>query len=58
LVKNPANYPFSSYQGIIGIQPTILNRNQVLEWFDGKKNFIDYHSSQFQLDSEDMLEDD
>jgi REP element-mobilizing transposase RayT len=57
LTRNPANYTFSSYQEIIGHRPSFLQREQVLEWFDDRRNFIDYHSMQFEIDTELMLED-
>jgi hypothetical protein len=58
LIKNPIAYPYSSYARIIGHQPTLLQRDQILEWFDGQKNFIDYHRMQFELDSQDLFDDD
>jgi putative transposase len=51
LIDNPENWLFSSYQAIIGNQPTIISRNKVLEWFENRSNFIDYHKMQFDLDS-------
>jgi REP element-mobilizing transposase RayT len=37
------NYPYSSYQQLISKSPTFLNREEVLELFDGKDNFIFTH---------------
>ena len=34
------NYPWSSYGSMISDKPSKVNRNEVLEWFDGKSNFI------------------
>jgi putative transposase len=56
-ISNPAEYPYSSYQRIIGNQPTVLQREQVLEWFDGRKNFMEYHMMQFDDYKDKMLED-
>ena len=36
-------YPWSSYQSIISVKPTKVDRETVLEWFDGKENFIETH---------------
>ena len=36
-------YPWSSYQSIISVKPTKVDRKTVLEWFDGKENFIETH---------------
>ncbi|MGE0079508.1 MAG: transposase [Bacteroidales bacterium] len=36
-------YPWSSYQSIISVKPTKVDRKTVLEWFNGKKNFIETH---------------
>jgi putative transposase len=57
LVHHPAQYAFSSYLGLISHQPTLLQREQVLEWFDGRENFINYHNMQFEIDADDFLED-
>ena len=56
LAENPANYTFSSYQAILNSQPTLLMREQVLEWFDGPSNFIDYHNMRFENDFEGFFE--
>ena len=57
LTGNPVNYRFSSYREFISDQPTILQREQVLEWFDGRENFIHFHSSQFNHFTISVLED-
>jgi REP element-mobilizing transposase RayT len=36
-------YPYSSYPIILGNQSTCLQREQVLDWFDGRENFIHFH---------------
>jgi putative transposase len=56
LTDKPTDWLFSSYQTLIGTQPTLLLRDQVLEWFDNRKNFINYHATQFENDEEGMLE--
>jgi len=39
------NYKWSSYQSILSNKPTKLKRNELLEIFEGKENFIQYHRS-------------
>ena len=58
ITQHPSEYPFSSYHEIIGKNRTILQREQVLEWFDGTDNFNAYHSMNFNLFEESQLEDD
>jgi REP element-mobilizing transposase RayT len=56
LSRNPADWEFSSFRAIAGSMPTMVNRDQVLDWFDDRDNFIEYHKEQFNLDEEGMLE--
>jgi REP element-mobilizing transposase RayT len=49
---HPSEYPYSSYQGILGKQKTLLQREQVLDWFDGTDNFVYFHTMSFTIDSE------
>jgi len=42
-VEDFRQYPFSSYQAIVSEKPTNLSRNEVLVWFQGKKNFVNIH---------------
>jgi REP element-mobilizing transposase RayT len=37
------DYIHSSYNSILSEKPTALKRNEVLNWFDGKENFIAFH---------------
>jgi REP element-mobilizing transposase RayT len=37
------NYPYSSYQSIININNTNLKSREVLNWFAGKRNYIEFH---------------
>lgn len=43
---NLALYPWSSYGSVISTQPTKLNRNSVLNIYNSKEEFINYHSTQ------------
>jgi REP element-mobilizing transposase RayT len=38
------DWSFTSYQAIISSKPTLLARNHVLELFEGRENFIQFHS--------------
>jgi putative transposase len=50
LIDNPENWTYSSYRAIISTYSTMINREQVLEWFGGHANFIEYHKMQFEID--------
>jgi len=43
ITESVMNYKFSSYRILLGEGSTKLNRNEILEWFCGKRNFINYH---------------
>ncbi len=53
LIKNFKKYPFSSYQSILSNSKTILQRKEVLNCFNGRKEFIVFHEG---MCNEDMLE--
>ncbi len=38
------DYPWSSYQTLLSVKPTKLQRGRVVGWFDGKGNFVNQHS--------------
>lgn len=42
-LKQFENYPWSSYQTILSDKPTNVKRNDVLEWFGGREQFITVH---------------
>ena len=44
MMKDFREYKWSSYQSFISGQPTKMMRNEVLEWFGGKKRFIETHT--------------
>jgi putative transposase len=39
------NYQWCSYRGIISSVPTKLKRNELLQYFGEKKDFVEYHKS-------------
>jgi REP element-mobilizing transposase RayT len=58
-VKDFKEYRFSSYNGIIGNKSTKLNRNEVLEWFGGKENFVKFHDDNKYIDTDlSLIEED
>lgn len=36
-------YPWSSYQTLLNGFPTFLKRDELLKWFGGKNDFLEYH---------------
>jgi REP element-mobilizing transposase RayT len=43
LVKDLREYKFSSFNALYGYHKTNLCRDEVMEWFGGRNNFIKYH---------------
>jgi putative transposase len=48
------NYKWSTYPKILSAKKTLLMKNEVIEWFGGKENYIYMHKSGF--DTEDISE--
>ena len=44
LVADFRDWPFSSYQAIVSPRPTRVQRDEVLSWFGGRDNFVDFHT--------------
>ena len=44
ITKDFISYPYSSYKKIISNNITRIKRAEVLSWFNGRDNFIEYHS--------------
>ena len=53
LCRSYEDWEFSSYNAIIGNQPTKIKRDDVLEWFGGRAMFIKIHQER-KLDREEM----
>jgi REP element-mobilizing transposase RayT len=53
MVKDLTEYKFSSFSLLSGEKETRLCRDEVIEWFGGKENFITYH-----LDIQNKIIDD
>ncbi len=47
------NYKYNSYKSITSTALTHINRKDVLNWFGGEKEFIDFHNY---MHSEDLIE--
>ncbi|HEY2583987.1 MAG TPA: transposase [Mucilaginibacter sp.] len=43
LVKNMDDYKYSSYAAYLSQRATMLNKQEVLEWFGGLDSFINHH---------------
>ena len=52
--KSHMEWRFSSYHALINNQPTLLKREEVLEWFGGRTNFINYHIAQIEVNEIDI----
>lgn len=37
-------YPHSSYQIILSSEPTRIRREEVIRWFNGRENYIEFHN--------------
>jgi hypothetical protein len=44
------DYPWSSYGTILSMQPTRLQRENVIGWFNSKGEFIDQHDQELKTD--------
>lgn len=44
--ENYESWHFSSYRTLVSDKASLLDRDEVLEWFGGKKAFVDFHHSQ------------
>ena len=45
LVKNMEDYKYSSYASYLSNKVSMLNREEVLEWFGGIDSFIEHHKT-------------
>ncbi|MEZ5044015.1 MAG: hypothetical protein R2828_29235 [Saprospiraceae bacterium] len=51
-----ANYPWSSFPIFLSTEPTHLLREEVLEWYGGRKAFIQFHQLGANFDQISQLE--
>jgi putative transposase len=45
LVKNMEDYKYSSYSAYLSEKETLLNKQEVLDWFGGVDSFVDNHKT-------------
>lgn len=45
LVKRANEYPYCAYHAIVSKKPALLLRNEIIAWFCGEKQFVDYINS-------------
>ena len=57
LVDHPGEWVFSSYTTIISHHETFVSRKETMTWFNDRKNFLDYHRMQFEIDRNWILEE-
>lgn len=43
--RKPTDWLYSSYNSCLSEQTTRIKRTEILEWFGGKKAFVDFHES-------------
>ncbi len=53
LVKDFRNYKWTSYQTILSSSPTKLNREIVLNWFNGIPDYINFHQQTVKTENTD-----
>jgi len=51
LAKEMSDWKYSSYNAILSEKPSLLCRGEILEWFNGREKFVEYH----RLAKEDYL---
>ena len=52
LCEKPQEWKFSSYGALLHNAPTLLQKEEVLEWFGDKENFIAVHNGQSSFEAE------
>ena len=51
ITEDYKSYNYSSYRILVSDSPTGLKRNEVMRWFGGQKEFINYHSYLYDMES-------
>ena len=49
-VKDPGEWPFSSYHLFLSHKKTRLQREDVIDWFGGRKAFREFHKQNLEID--------
>jgi REP element-mobilizing transposase RayT len=56
IIDDFRQYPWSSYNRIIRDRPSKLKKEEVMNWFSTKENYVNYHSRTIDLDElKDMI---
>jgi len=50
IIDDFRQYPWSSYERIIRDKPSKLKKEEVLQWFRNKENYVNYHTRTIDLD--------
>jgi putative transposase len=50
IIEDFRQYPWSSYQRMIKSKPSKLKKDEVIEWFKNKQNYLQYHGLSIDLD--------
>jgi len=45
-VANPEDWKFSSFSSMLSDKPTLLNRNEVINWFGSSHHFLEFHKNE------------
>jgi hypothetical protein len=50
IIDDFRHYPWSSYERVMRDRPSKLKKDEVIQWFKNKTNYVDYHSRSIDLD--------
>lgn len=50
IIDDFRQYPWSSYERILLTRPSKLKKDQVIEWFRNKENYLNYHAQNIDLE--------
>jgi putative transposase len=51
IIDDFRQYPWSSYERILKNKPTLLRKNEILEWFSNPGNYLNYHEQKVVLEN-------
>ena len=54
LSKKIGDWSFDSYQSILSFEPTVLRREEVINWFGSRQLYIDFHNQPVNLKTKDL----
>jgi putative transposase len=56
ITEDFTNYPYSSYLSLLSDKPTLLQRQEVIDWFGSKREFINFHKGNMEIKLEYLKE--